>query len=135
MGVTLAGIPVQIMLFGVFAVLIPLIAMNQLTVYDNSIYYEGRATRSDAEQLGEYLTNQGFLYDGAFLDVVVDFPKNQIDDVIIKADLETPTEGSETYLAIVQLLAAAEQELYPAKQVSFEVTGFAGITVMHITAN
>ena len=49
--------------------------------------------------------------------------------------VERPTEESETYLAIVQLLEAAEQELYPAKQVSFEVTGIAGITVMHITAD
>ena len=134
-GVTLAALPVSTIMWFVFAAFIPVTAMNQLTIYDNSIYYEGRATRSDAEQLGEFLTNQGFLYDGAFLDVVVDFPKNQIDDVIIKADIERPTEGSLTYLAIVQLLQTAEQELYPAKQVSFEVTGIAGRTVMHITAD
>ncbi len=134
-GVTLAAFPVSAILLGVFAAFIPITAMNQLTIYDNSIYYEGRATRSDAEQLGKFLTNQGFLYDGAFLDVVVDFPKNQIDDVIIKADIERPTEQSETYLAIVQLLQTAEQELYPGKQVSFEVTGFTGRTLMHITAN
>ena len=134
-GVALAALPVSTIFFVVFAVFIPVTAMNQLTIYDNSIYYEGRATRPDAEQLGEFLTNQGFLYDGAFLDVVVEFPKNQIDDVIIKADIERPTEESETFLAIVQLLQAAEQELYPAKQVSFEVTGFTGVTVMHITAN
>ncbi len=134
-GVTLAAIPVSTILFVVFAVFIPVTAMNQLIIYDNSIYYEGRATRSDAEQLGEFLTNQGFLYDGAFLDVVVDFPKNQIDDVIIKADIERPTEGSETYLAIVQLLQTAEQELYRDKQVSFEVTNLFGTTVMHIQVN
>ncbi len=134
-GVTLAAYPVSAILIFVFAFFIPVTAMNQLTIYDNSIYYEGRATRSDAEQLGEFLTNEGFLYDGAFLDVVVEFPKNQIDDVIIKADIERPTEESETYLAIVQLLQAAEQELYPAKQVSFEVSGIFGITVMHITAD
>lgn len=134
-GVTLAAFPVQIMLFVVFEMFIPITAMNELPIYDNSIYYEGRATRSDAEQLGEFLTNQGFLYDGAFLYVVVEFPKDQIDDVIIKADIERPTEESERYLAIVQLLEAAEQELYPAKQVSFEVSGIFGITVMHITAD
>ncbi len=134
-GVTLAAFPVQIVLFVVFAMFIPITAMNELPIYDNSIYYEGRATRSDAEQLGEFLTNQGFLYDGAFLYVVVEFPKDQIDDVIIKADIERPTEESERYLAIVQLLEAAEQELYPAKQVSFEVTGIAGRTIMHITAD
>ena len=134
-GVTLAAFPVSAILLAVFAAFIPITAMNQLTIYDNSIYYEGRATRSDAEQLGEFLTNQGFLYDGAFLDVVVDFPKNQIDDVIIKADIERPTEQSETYLAIVQLLQTAEQELYRDKQVSFEVTNLFGRSVMHITAD
>lgn len=134
-GVTLAAFPVSVILLAVFFAFIPVTAMNQLIIYDNSIYYEGRATRSDAEQLGEFLTNQGFLYDGAFLDVVVEFPKDQIDDVIIKADIERPTEQSETYLAIVQLLQTAEQELYRDKQVSFEVTGFTGRTVMHITAN
>ncbi len=134
-GVTLAAFPVSVIVFVVLDVFIPVTAMNQLTIYDNSIYYEGRATRSDAEQLGEFLTNRGFLYDGAFLDVIVVFPKNKIDDVIIKADIERPTEESKKYSAIVQLLEAAEQELYPAKQVSFEVTGFSGITVMHIAAN
>ncbi len=134
-GVTLAAFPVSTILLVAFAAFIPITAMNQLTIYDNSIYYEGRATRSDAEQLGEFLTNQGFLYDGAFLDVVVEFPKNQINDVIIKADIERPAEMSKTHLAIVQLLEAAERELYPGKQVSFEVTGIAGVTIMHITAN
>ncbi len=134
-GVTLAAFPVSTILLVAFAAFIPITAMNQLTIYDNSIYYEGRATRSDAEQLGEFLTNQGFLYDGAFLDVVVEFPKYQINDVIIKADIERPAEMSKTHLAIVQLLEAAERELYPGKQVSFEVTGIAGVTVMHITAN
>lgn len=134
-GVTLAAFPVSVILLIVFAVFIPITAMNQLTIYDNSIYYEGRATRSDAEQLGEFLTNEGFLYDGAFLDVTVEFPKDQIDDVIIKANIEKPAEMSEAHLAIVQLLQTAEQELYRGKQVSFEVTGIAYVTVMHITAD
>jgi hypothetical protein len=133
-GVTLAAFPVSAILFLVFVLFIPVTAMNQLTIYDNSIYYEGRATRSDAERLGEFLTKEGFLYDGSYLEIVVEFPKDQIDDVIIKADIERPGEMSEAHLAIVQLVQTAEQELYRGKQVSFEVTGFAGRTVMHITA-
>ncbi len=134
-GVTLAAFPVSAILLAVFAAFIPVTAMNQLTIYDNSIYYEGRATRSDAEQLGEFLTNEGFLYDGSYLEIVVEFPKNQINDVIIKADIEKPREVSEAHLAIVQLLQTAERELYPGKQVSFEVTNLIGRSVMHITAD
>ncbi len=134
-GVTLAAFPVSVIVFAVFAEFIPVTATNQLTIYDNSIYYEGRATRSDAERLGEFLTNEGFLYDGAYLEIVVEFPKDQIDDVIIKADIEKPREMSDVHLAIVQLLQTAEQELYRGKQVSFEVTNLFGRTVMHITAD
>ena len=133
-GVTLAALPGSVIVFAVFDVFIPVTAMNELVIYDNSIYYEGRATRSDAERLGEFLTNEGFLYDGSYLEIVVEFPKDQIDDVIIKANIERPGEMSEAHLAIVQLVQTAEQELYRGKQVSFEVTGFAGRTVMQITA-
>ncbi len=39
-GVTLAAIPVSTILFVVFATFIPVTALNQLIIYDNSIYYE-----------------------------------------------------------------------------------------------
>jgi len=134
LGYTIAAIPIAIIvMFAVYA-LVPITPMNYIAVGENSVYYEGGATREDAVHLGRFLTEQGVFYYGTVgLEFGVDFPRSEPDQVTLKASLEKPTEVSETYLAIQDLLDNAEQQLYPGKQVTFSVLNEYGFPSMQIT--
>ena len=54
--------------------------------------------------------------------------------MVLKAAMEIRAGASGTYLALHQLLDDAEQQLYPGKQVTFEVLNEYGIFTMQITA-
>ena len=85
LGYTIAAIPIAItVMFAVFA-LVPITPMNYIAVGENSVYYEGRATREDAVRLGRFLTEQDVFYYGAVgLEFGVDFPRSEPNQVTLK---------------------------------------------------
>lgn len=132
-GYSIAAIPIAIIvMFAVYA-LVPITPMNYVAVGENSVYYEGGATREDAVHLGRFLTEQGVFYGAVGWEFGVDFPRSKPNQVTLKAPMEKPTEMSETYLAIQDLLDNAEQQLYPGRQITFTVLNEYGIPSMQIT--
>jgi hypothetical protein len=131
LGVSLAGASGVLVLFLVVALTIPIRAMNHATFADNTIYYEGRATRQDALELGEFLTQQGMFYDGSFWDVTLVFPASRVEEVVIKVAMERP--GVELRDAITKLIDDAQRGIYSGRRVLFEVQNAFGVTVERIS--
>lgn len=131
-GVAAISLPIAVIILIATMIIVPITSMNYVTVGENYIYYEGNATRQDADRLAVFLTDQGVFYDVSGWEFGIDFPKSQPNNVILEAPMEKPGEVSETYLAIRQLVDDAESELFPGRQVIFHVLNEYGFSVMRI---
>jgi hypothetical protein len=133
LGSSLVGLLCVLALFLVVALIVPITAMNHAKFADNTIYFEGRATRADAQELGEFLTEQGMFFEGSLWDVTLVFPGTRFEEVRIQVPMEQP--NPEVRRAIVGLIGAAEQGIYSGRRVFFEVQNALGITIERISSD
>ena len=73
-GIALISVPVGLAILIAVAIFVPIRPMNYLQVGENYVFYEGNATRKDAEKLAGFLTDQGVFIDAIGWEFGVDIP-------------------------------------------------------------
>ena len=131
-GVAVLSLPLALAIMLVTFRAVPIVPMNYIPVGENYVYYEGNATRVDAKRLATFLTIRDVFQDASGWEVGVEIPRSKPNTVYLKDPMEKPPEVSQTYLAIQDLVAEAELELFPGRDVSFQILNEYGLRTLRI---
>ncbi|HET9679551.1 MAG TPA: hypothetical protein VFP95_03195 [Gammaproteobacteria bacterium] len=133
-GISVAALPATLLLFSIVSFTIPILPVNHIEDGPNIIYYEGDATREDAENLAAFFHLSGVFNKNAVWNMTLLFPENKPNTVIIKLPYAGDIKGTiahEEFKALRSLLSRIQ---YTDKDVKIYVQNIFGLTKLVISS-
>jgi hypothetical protein len=136
-GVSLAALPVNVLLFGGVALLVPFKPINSLSLGANTVYFEQAAKQEDAEALVGALLELEVLSEQSDWDVTVIIPRREPATRIVQFVVAQPPEpGTDAHAAFELMHRVLKDGLYPgADTLKLQFTNALGMRLGEIAVS
>ena len=129
-GISVVAFVITFMVFIVPLLSLPILPINHIKDGPNVVFYEGEATRQNAESLGTFLRETGVFNDNTSGELTLLFPKNDSRRAVIKLPYAADIEGTPAHNEIRELAVLLEEEKYTVKSVEIQIQNAFGLTTL-----
>ena len=127
-GISVVAFAATLVLLFVVVFSVPLLPVNHVKDGANVIYYEGDATRQDAESLAKFFRDTGVFNEDAVWELTLLFPKHDPRRAVIKLPYPADIEGTPAHEEVKALAAFLDEEKYVVKDVEIHVQNAFSLT-------
>lgn len=127
-GLGVVSLIATLLLVTAIALAVPILPVNHVQHGPSIVYYEGDATRENAEHLGDFLADLGvFRHDTAW-EVTLEFPRRDSRIAVLKIPYYDDIEGTSAHRELQELAAFLDEEMYAVKDLEIHVQSALGFT-------
>jgi len=130
LGLGAAGFAASLVVFFSAMLSVPILPVNHIQHGPNIIYFEGDATRENAESLAEFFQETGVFSSDASWALTLLFPKNDPRRAVVKLPYPAEIVGTPAHDEVKALAALLDEEKYQVKDVEIHVQNAFGLTVL-----
>jgi len=127
-GIGVAAIAASLVVFFIIMLSVPILPVNHVQDGPNVIYYEGDATRENAESLAKFFRETGVFNENASWELTLLFPKHDPRRAVIKLPYPAQIEGTPAHDEVKALATLLDEEKYQVKDVEIHVQNAFGLT-------
>jgi hypothetical protein len=131
-GLGAAGFAGSLIVVFIVTLSVPILPVNHIQDGPNVIYYEGDATREDAEGLAIFFHETGVFSPDASWELTLLFPKHDPRRAVVKLPYPAEIEGTPAHEEVKALVALLDEEKYRVKDVEIHVQNAFGLTTLII---
>ncbi len=126
-GLGAVGFAASLVVFFIVALSVPILPVNHVQDGQNIIYYEGDATRENAESLAKFFHETGVFNPSASWELTLLFPKHDPRRVVIKLPYPAEIEGTPAHEEVKALATLLDDEKYAVKDVEIHIQNAFGL--------
>ncbi len=127
-GIGVAAFAASLVAFFIIFISVPILPVNHIQDGPNIIFYEGDATRENAESLAEFFRETGVFNESASWELTLLFPKRDPRLAVIKLPYPEDIEGTPVHDEVKNLAALLDEEKYEVRNVEIHVQNAFGLT-------
>lgn len=127
-GLSAAGFAASLVVFFIVILSVSILPVNHIQDGPNVIYYEGDATRENAESLAKFFHETGVFNPDGSWELTLLFPKHDPQRAVVKLPFPAEIEGTPAHDEIKALVTLLDEEKYEVKDVEIHVQNAFGLT-------
>lgn len=127
-GISVIALVPTVVIFLIIMFSVPVLPVNHVKDGPNIIYYEGDATRQNAESLAKFFRETGVFNEDAYWELTLLFPKHDSQRAVIKLPFPADIEGTPSHDEMKALAALLAEEKYTVKDVEIHIQNAFGLT-------